>query len=68
MDTLIAIFLIAMVIGVYWIPSLVAFDRDVANKWSVAVLNLFLGWTVLGWVIALMMAVRDKTAKQPAAN
>jgi hypothetical protein len=44
----------------YWIPTLVAFFRSVPNKWSVAVINFLLGWTLIGWAVALSMAVRDK--------
>ena len=60
--------IIAWAIGltVYIIPSAVAFKRGVVNKWSVLVVNLALGWTLLGWVIALAMAVR--TQREVAAN
>lgn len=43
----------------YWIPTVVAFVRGVPNKASVLVINLFLGWTIIGWVVALAMAVRS---------
>lgn len=44
---------------VYFIPAVVAFSRGVPNKGSVLVLNLFLGWTLVGWVVALAMAARS---------
>lgn len=44
----------------YWVPSVIAFVRGVPNKWSVAVINWLLGWTLIGWAVALSMAVRDK--------
>lgn len=44
----------------YWVPTLVAFGRGVPNKGSVLVINFFLGWTVIGWVVALAMAARSK--------
>lgn len=53
----------AIVIG-YWAPAIVAFVRRVPNKVSVLVINLFLGWTLIGWVVALAMAVRSRP--QPA--
>lgn len=46
-------------VAVYFAPSAVAFYRNVPNVWSVFVINLFLGWTLIGWVIALAMAVRS---------
>jgi hypothetical protein len=32
----------------YFLPSIVAFNRNRHNKGAIFVLNLFLGWTVLG--------------------
>lgn len=42
----------------YIVPSIVAYFRGVPNVWSIIVINLFLGWTLIGWVIALAMAAR----------
>lgn len=44
---------------VYFAPTIVAVARKVPNGGSVAVINLFLGWTLIGWVIALAMAARS---------
>jgi len=41
----------------YFFPSIVADRRDVPNKGSVRIINLFLGWTLIGWVAALAMAM-----------
>ncbi len=41
----------------YFLPSLVARKKPNAN--SVFVINLFFGWTLFGWVIALAMAVNN---------
>ena len=46
---------------VYFLPSMVAHDRKHHNKEAIFLLNLLLGWTVLGWVIAAIWAVtKDK--------
>ena len=63
MDTVIGLFLLVMLIGVYFAPTLIALDRHVVNKWSVLVINLLLGWTLIGWAVALAMAVR--TQREP---
>jgi Superinfection immunity protein len=42
----------------YFIPTIVAVGRKVRNVGSVVVVNLFFGWTVIGWVVALAMAMR----------
>ena len=41
---------------VYFLPSLVARSRQHYNRTAIYALNLFLGWTFLGWVVALVMA------------
>jgi Superinfection immunity protein len=49
----------ALVIGAYVLPALVAFIRHVPNTGSVVVINVLLGWTFIGWVVALAMALRS---------
>jgi hypothetical protein len=55
---------LAVVICGYFLPTIVAHHRKVPNGGSVLVINLFLGWTLVGWVVALAMAAR--TVPQPA--
>jgi hypothetical protein len=45
--------------GLYFLPWIVANHRKVPNEGSIAILNLFLGWTLVGWVVALAMAARS---------
>ena len=47
---------IPLIIG-YWIPSLVALARGHQKWWAIIALNLFLGWTVLGWILALVWSL-----------
>jgi hypothetical protein len=46
----------------YFLPLLIALGRKVPNQGSVAVVNILLGWTLIGWVIALAMAARSVPA------
>jgi hypothetical protein len=41
---------------IYFLPSLVANSHGHHNTSAIFILNLFLGWTVLGWVVALVWA------------
>ncbi len=41
----------------YFLPSVIGVARGKRNKGSIIVLNLFLGWTIIGWVISLIWAV-----------
>jgi hypothetical protein len=53
------IFSILTLAGIYFIPTIIAAVRSHQGA-SVFVMNLFLGWTLIGWVVALTMSVRDK--------
>ena len=50
--------LVLPVVGtfVYFLPAIIAENRMHPNAEAVAVLNFFLGWTFIGWVIALVWA------------
>ena len=43
----------------YFLPAIVAFARSKRDAGSILVLNIFLGWTAIGWVIALIWAVKE---------
>lgn len=55
--------MLAALVAVYFLPGLIAFKRDHQNAASIMLLNLFLGWTLLGWVGALVWSASAK--KQP---
>src|SRR5258708_32907593 len=42
--------------ALYFIPSVVALVRGTEDTGMVIVLNVFLGWTFLGWVVSLALA------------
>ena len=44
---------------IHFLPTFVASSRHVANFWWIFLINFFFGWTVIGWVIALVWAMRD---------
>lgn len=43
----------------YFLPTIIAFARSKRDAASILVLNLLLGWTAIGWVIALVWALRQ---------
>ena len=43
----------------YFLPSIIAFARNKRDTTSILLLNFFLGWTAIGWVIALVWAVKQ---------
>jgi len=42
----------------YFLPAIIADKRNHPNKTAIAVLNVFLGCTFLGWVVALVWSVK----------
>ncbi len=57
-----------MVFLAYFVPVLVAWSRGHHQIGPIAVINTFLGWTFIGWVVALAMAcsaVRPREVPQP---
>ena len=62
-------FAVALILGIYFLPDWIAQARGHPNRGSIFVLNLFLGWTFLGWVAALIWANSfiDKGKRQKTA-
>ena len=54
---------LGIVLGLYFLPTIIASQRGVTNLGSIAVINLFLGWTLVGWVVALAMSFKDVPAR-----
>lgn len=43
-----------MVLILYFLPSIVGHEKKNAD--AILILNLFLGWTLIGWIVALVWA------------
>lgn len=48
---------IATLFILYWLPTIIVAVRQAHSALGVFLLNFFLGWTVLGWGIALIWAL-----------
>jgi ABC-type sugar transport system permease subunit len=44
----------------YFFPFAIAFNRKRANSGAIFALNLFLGWSLIGWVVALVWALKEE--------
>lgn len=51
---------VIITILLYFLPTIVAFRKK--NLAAIFVLNLLLGWTFLGWVVALIWAMTAEKA------
>jgi hypothetical protein len=51
--------LVALCLGGYFLPTIVAFARHKSNKMAIFLLNFLLGWTLIGWVVSIVWAVTN---------
>ena len=42
----------------YLLPSIIALIRSKRDITGIVLLNFFLGWTMIGWVVALIWALK----------
>lgn len=57
--------MLAVLVIVYFVPTFIGSIRNHPNAVAITLLNLFLGWTLIGWVAALVWSV---LAKKPSTN
>ena len=43
--------------ALYFLPSLIASGRGLHQRGAILLVNLFLGWTFIGWIVALIWAI-----------
>ena len=47
--------MVIITVAVYILPTLLAWKRQSSRRWRVTFVNLLLGWTVVGWIAAMVM-------------
>jgi hypothetical protein len=54
-------FLIFLVLcmAVYFLPSIVAIQKQKHNTAAIMAVNILLGWSVIGWIVALVWALAE---------
>lgn len=48
------VLLTALALAIYFLPSIIGWNKR--NSDTIVAINFFLGWTLIGWLIALTMA------------
>jgi hypothetical protein len=56
-DALTAITIIVVGVALYFLPTIIAERRKKVNHMAIFLVNFLLGWTVIGWIVALVWAV-----------
>lgn len=52
-------------VALYTLPLCISGFRRHRHQMAIVALNLLLGWTVIGWVAALVWALMDQTKSAP---
>ncbi|MGI9307165.1 MAG: superinfection immunity protein [Gammaproteobacteria bacterium] len=55
-------FLLLLLLIIYFLPTIIGWNKKQIG--GIFVINLFLGWTFLGWIIALAWACASSTIQQ----
>jgi hypothetical protein len=56
----------AVCLSLYFLPSIIG--RNKRNFAAIFLLNLLLGWTVIGWIVALVWALTVDAASLPGTS
>jgi len=56
---------LAIIICGYFLPWIIAASRGHLNTMAIGVLNIFLGWTFLGWIAALVWSCTSNVKPRP---
>jgi len=51
------VILIIILAEIYFLPTIISFNRDQPNRFAIFALNLFLGWSLIGWVVSLIWSL-----------
>ncbi|HEY6369946.1 MAG TPA: superinfection immunity protein [Candidatus Sulfotelmatobacter sp.] len=52
-------FFFGLPLVMYFLPSIIALARSKRDLLAIFLLNLFLGWSVIGWIVALVWAAKN---------
>jgi hypothetical protein len=53
---------ILLLLSVYFLPAILAWFRKTPHLMNIFLLNLLLGWTIVGWVIAFKRVFASHTS------
>jgi hypothetical protein len=54
-----SIMIMALVLFAYFIPTTIAYNKKHTNAEAIFALNIFMGWSFIGWVICLVWALMN---------
>ena len=60
-DNTIFVVLLLIILIIYMLPTVIAYARDVPQRQAITVVNIILGWTLVGWFVTFLWALMAET-------
>jgi len=66
-DNTVFVIILLLCLIIYMLPTLIAYARDIPSRQTVTVVNIILGWTLIGWLICFLWAtLAEISVDEPA--
>lgn len=59
------VLMLLAIVVIYLLPTLIAFGREHPRRQDLAVANILLGWTLIGWIAVFLWASLTHVEDQP---
>jgi Ca2+/H+ antiporter len=66
LDSTATVIILIVVLIIYMLPTLIAYGREHPRRQELTVINIFLGWTLIGWLAVFLWAALARVEDQPA--
>ncbi len=63
MEIISGLIMLTLLLAAYFVPSIVAVVRKHNNTLPIVLVNLLLGWMLIGWLVALIWSTTDNVKK-----
>jgi hypothetical protein len=58
--TILVLLMFILGLGMYFLPTILAVTRHHVNALAIFIVNFLTGWSLVGWVVALVWSVKKK--------
>jgi uncharacterized membrane protein len=62
----VTILMLMAIVLIYMLPTFIAFGREHPRRQEITVVNIILGWTLIGWIGAFLWATLVETPDELA--
>ena len=56
-----------VIVALYMLPTVIAYARDIPQRRAITVVNIVLGWTLIGWIVVFLWARMAQTQEEELA-